>query len=74
MIYTESRTRGARTASAREGALADAALLVAAVQVALGLAVDAAVLVLELREAGRALARVQLDGIQGPACLSRILQ
>ena len=46
----------ARTAGAREAALADAALLVAGIQVALGLAVDAAVLVLELCEAGWALA------------------
>ena len=69
-----ARLDWARTAGAREGALADAALLVATVQVALGLAVDAAVLVLELREAGWALARVQLDRVQGPACLSRVLQ
>jgi len=63
------------TATTREAALADAAALVAAVQVTLGLAGDLAISrVPVLCEAGRALALSQLDGIQRLAILGCILQ
>ncbi len=61
------------TAAAAKAALADASALVAGVQIALGLAVNAAVAVHELCEAGWALALMELDCVQRLSCLGSVL-